>query len=197
VHVCWRHDFGYISLSELLDRCKRTLDSISLLDRYKGHLYNWYDTQALTPLFPRYVSTVDSGNLAACLLTLKEGLLSLKTAPIISSKSLEGLKDVLNIMTDIKHGPDIFRKHIPELHRLLHQYSPSSLYLKNTLERILQIAEEIKSHPPSNANENFNWWLDKLIYQAKQFLRDIVELLPVHINEQELVNQNGHAQEIF
>ena len=38
--------------------------------RFHGHLYNWYDTQDLRPLEPRYVSSVDSGNLAAHLITL-------------------------------------------------------------------------------------------------------------------------------
>ena len=44
------------------------------LERYEGHLLNWYDTQSLAPLPPRYVSTVDSGNLAGALMTLAEGL---------------------------------------------------------------------------------------------------------------------------
>ena len=43
------------------------------LERYRGHFYNWYDTQSLKPLPPLYVSTVDSGNLAGHLLTLRPG----------------------------------------------------------------------------------------------------------------------------
>ncbi|HEX5111716.1 MAG TPA: glucoamylase family protein, partial [Saprospiraceae bacterium] len=188
------HDFGYISLSKLLESCKKTLDSISLLDRYKGHLYNWYDTQSLAPLYPRYVSTVDSGNLAACLLTLKEGLLTLKTQPVISSKSLDGMKDVLYIMTGNKHAPGIFKKQLPELHRLLHLGSPSPLHLKNTLERIIQITTEIKSHPASHANEHFIFWMDKLINQVKQFLKDILELLPDHTSDHALATHNEHTK---
>ena len=42
-----------------------------LLERHRGHFYNWYDTRTLAPLMPRYVSTVDSGNLSAHLLTLR------------------------------------------------------------------------------------------------------------------------------
>ncbi len=44
------------------------------MERYKGHFYNWYDTESLKPLLPMYISTVDSGNLAAHLLTLRAGL---------------------------------------------------------------------------------------------------------------------------
>jgi len=44
------------------------------MERHEGHLLNWYDTSTLSSLLPRYVSTVDSGNLAGALMTLAEGL---------------------------------------------------------------------------------------------------------------------------
>lgn len=72
------YDFKFITKHELIDRCSKTFTSLNKLDRFKGHFYNWYDTLSLAPLYPRYISTVDSGNLAASLLTLKEGLLSVK-----------------------------------------------------------------------------------------------------------------------
>lgn len=50
------------------------LDTVEGLDKWKGHLYNWYDTGTGQPLHPRYVSTVDSGNLRGCLIALREGL---------------------------------------------------------------------------------------------------------------------------
>ena len=40
------------------------------MERYRGHFYNWYDTSDLRPLDPKYVSTVDSGNLAGHLIAL-------------------------------------------------------------------------------------------------------------------------------
>ena len=39
------------------------LDTVEGLEKWQGHLYNWSDTVSLRPLHPRYVSTVDSGNL--------------------------------------------------------------------------------------------------------------------------------------
>ncbi len=50
------------------------LDTVEGLDKWRGHLYNWYDTSTAQPLRPRYVSTVDSGNLRGCLIALREGL---------------------------------------------------------------------------------------------------------------------------
>ena len=40
------------------------------LERFRGHFYNWYDTLDLRPLDPKYVSSVDSGNLAGHLIAL-------------------------------------------------------------------------------------------------------------------------------
>ncbi len=59
------YDFGYCSAAQLLQRTQRTFATLSRLERYRGHFFNWYDTRSLAPLHPRYVSMVDSGNLAA------------------------------------------------------------------------------------------------------------------------------------
>jgi len=49
-------------------------DTLEALPKWRGHLYNWYDTRTLAPLTPACVSTVDSGNLAGCLISLENGL---------------------------------------------------------------------------------------------------------------------------
>ena len=67
-------DFGYISTGQLIDRTAKALGTMETMERYKGHFYNWYDTESLQPLLPMYISTVDSGNCAAHLLTLRAGL---------------------------------------------------------------------------------------------------------------------------
>ena len=63
--------------AQLIERTANTLHTMEALERYRGHFYNWYDTQSLQPLPPLYISTVDSGNLAGHLLTLRAGLLAL------------------------------------------------------------------------------------------------------------------------
>jgi len=68
------HDLEFIDEATLVERAGRTLDTIERLERYEGHLLNWYDTRTLAPLLPAYVSTVDSGNLAGALVTLAVGL---------------------------------------------------------------------------------------------------------------------------
>ncbi len=95
------YDFGYIPCGSLLERTANTLQSMGGLVRYRGHFYNWYDTRTLQPLPPLYVSTVDSGNLAGHLLTLRAGLLALADAPVAPSCTFEGLGDVLGILDGV------------------------------------------------------------------------------------------------
>jgi cyclic beta-1,2-glucan synthetase len=73
-------DLGFITVDELLARTDATLTTVDRLEHFEGHLLNWYDTQSLMPLLPRYVSTVDSGNYAAALLTLTVALRELAAA---------------------------------------------------------------------------------------------------------------------
>ena len=64
------HDLGFIDAESMIARLDATLTTVEGLTRFEGHLLNWYDTQTLAPLEPRYVSTVDSGNLAGALVAL-------------------------------------------------------------------------------------------------------------------------------
>src|SRR4030095_8607436 len=74
-------DLGYVGTPELAARLQDSLATLGRLERYRGHLLNWYDTRSLDALEPRYVSTVDSGNLAVSLIALKEGCLELTDRP--------------------------------------------------------------------------------------------------------------------
>jgi cyclic beta-1,2-glucan synthetase len=67
-------DLGFIDETTCAQRIALTLDTVERLEQHEGHLLNWYDTRTLEPLTPRYVSTVDSGNLAGALITIAAGL---------------------------------------------------------------------------------------------------------------------------
>ena len=94
------YDFGYIPAGQLIERTANTLRTMQDLERHRGHFYNWYDTLTLQPLHPKYVSTVDSGNLAGHLLTLRPGLLALPDDPILGAKWFDGLHDTLAILVE-------------------------------------------------------------------------------------------------
>ena len=91
-------DFGYITESQLIERTTATLDTLERMEKYRGHWLNWYDTQTLQPLRPAYVSSVDSGNLAGHLLTLRAGLLMLAGQPPQLDLVLGGLQDTLRLL---------------------------------------------------------------------------------------------------
>ena len=102
------HDFGYITAGSLIERTAATFRTMARLSRYRGHFYNWYDTQTLQPLPPRYVSSVDSGNLAGYLLTLRAGLAALPDQPIVDGRVFDGLADTLAVFVDV--APDSVRR---------------------------------------------------------------------------------------
>ena len=92
------HDLGYITASDYVLRLRFTFDTLARLERYRGHFLNWIDTHTLAPLPPRYVSTVDSGNLAACLIVLRHGCLELPQQPVWRWELWEGLLDTLDLL---------------------------------------------------------------------------------------------------
>jgi cyclic beta-1,2-glucan synthetase len=88
-------DFGWLGILDTLDRLDATLATMRRLERYRGHFYNWYDTGGLRPLEPRYVSTVDSGNLAAHLLALGNACRRAVHSPLLERDRLDGLRDAV------------------------------------------------------------------------------------------------------
>ena len=94
------YDFGFIPTGQLIQRTANTLDTMNGLERYRGHFYNWYDTQALQPLLPLYVSSVDSGNLAGHLLTLRAALLALAGDRVFDVRLFDGLRVTLGILVE-------------------------------------------------------------------------------------------------
>ena len=86
-------DFGWIGASELIDRCEAAFASMDRLERFRGHFLNWYDTVDLRSLEPRYVSAVDSGNLAGHLLALRNAFLEIAAGPPVGPGWAVGIED--------------------------------------------------------------------------------------------------------
>ena len=92
--------FGYLVTGQLLARLDATLTTMERMPRYRGHFYNWYDTTTLEPLRPRYVSTVDSGNLDAQLITLQSALLAMADEPLLPGVWSEGVHDTFGVLVE-------------------------------------------------------------------------------------------------
>jgi cyclic beta-1,2-glucan synthetase len=92
------HDLGYLTTGALITRLDRTLTTLEGLERHRGHFLNWYDTATLAPLHPRYISTVDSGNLAAALMALGQGLEAIVANPQTLMQRLDGVIDAGDLL---------------------------------------------------------------------------------------------------
>ncbi|KIG12891.1 Cyclic beta-1,2-glucan synthase [Enhygromyxa salina] len=93
-------DLGYIDLLELVFRLGNTIETLARLPRHRGHVLNWIDTSTLEPLEPRYISTVDSGNLAAALIVLEQTCRELAESARPVSGRFAGLADSLDVLAE-------------------------------------------------------------------------------------------------
>jgi cyclic beta-1,2-glucan synthetase len=98
-------EFGYLGLDEFAEQTLRTLATISRLEGYRGHLFNWYDTHSLTPLLPKFVSSVDSGNLLASLWTVEQGCWDRLKRPLLQRSLADGFLDHLGILASLRALP--------------------------------------------------------------------------------------------
>ncbi len=148
-------DLGYIGFRKMIEILEKVIDSLGKLERMNGHFYNWYNTHDLTPLKPRYISSVDSGNLAGHLIVIKQACLKLSEGPYVNPHICLGLRDCLNILLD----------HIEE-----HQKNPQKTHQSSFKKIILQI------HELSRSLENAT--CKKVIEQLKETESLLHELIP-------------------
>jgi cyclic beta-1,2-glucan synthetase len=88
-------ELGWLGMLETVDRLEATLATMGRLERFRGHFYNWYETTDLRPLEPRYVSTVDSGNLASQLLVLRNACRGALDRPVLDPEAFAGIEDAV------------------------------------------------------------------------------------------------------
>lgn len=96
------YDMGYISLMDLYKYLENVIATINKMQKWKGHLYNWYNTITLDTMKPLYVSTVDSGNFLGYLIVIREGLLEYKRKPILDINTAQGLLDTVLLLNEQK-----------------------------------------------------------------------------------------------
>ena len=104
------YDLKYIELEDAIERISKTLETIQKLQKWNGHLYNWYNTRTLEPLNPRYVSTVDNGNFIGYLYTVKQFLTNteknLKVSVPNTSGYIENINQMIQIIDSIIQSTD-------------------------------------------------------------------------------------------
>ena len=185
-------DFGYLPVGGLMSRTANTFATLELLPRHRGHFLNWYDTETLQPLLPRYVSTVDSGNLAGHLLTLRQGLLECVERPLLPSNAWSGLVDTAGVLREAidQGGPESATRgtHALDAFYLILQNdgAPATLpAAMRMLERLVSLARDIDFElqpagaalKPTIADEIAHW-AAALLHQCSAMRDDLVWLAP-------------------
>jgi hypothetical protein len=177
------YDFGYIPVSGVIERTTQTLDTLNKLERYRGHFYNWYDTQTLKPLIPAYVSTVDSGNLAGHLLTLAAGLDELSSGKLFCPVVFTGLDSVLQLLIDAASESSSLslNNQTSGLKRLQASVRTPPRTLSNSRNLLRQISWGIEVATATSKLEvdaEWHWWVAATQRQCAAFAEELDQLAP-------------------
>ena len=114
-------ELGFIGREEAVGRLERIIDTVERLEKWNGHLYNWYDIHSLKVLPNFFISTCDSGNFVACLYVVKGWLAQVTklpsdqvSEPLSHSATLPLLTKVVRLIEDTdfsklyNHELDVF-----------------------------------------------------------------------------------------
>ncbi|MBC8062787.1 MAG: cyclic beta 1-2 glucan synthetase [Clostridiaceae bacterium] len=168
------YDFGYIGIVELLDRVDIVLTNMEGLKRYKGHFYNWYDTNTKEPLKPEYVSTVDSGNLVGYIWVVSEALKEYMDNPIIRAEEINGFLDILALCDDeivnIGGSKGFYKEIISEISEKEIDLMWWKTILLNLWSKSIE-TEKIKG------SETL-YWNSKLKHSISKYIKELQKLFP-------------------
>jgi cyclic beta-1,2-glucan synthetase len=186
-------DFGYLGGEELAARTGNLYASLEKLETHRGHFLNWYDTLTLQPLEPRYVSVVDSGNLAGCLIAYTSLLREIANAPAIESQRWHGLVDVLHLLgeaaADIAENGSRLQSEVALLKRTcediatkpLQWHNQLSLILENRIPVVQTMIADVAARQDAISTKDLrelHTWLDRLRHQIETMVHDIESLAP-------------------
>lgn len=174
------YDLGFITASDVLFRCSNTFATLKRLERYHGHFYNWYDTQSLQPLNPRYVSTVDSGNLSGHLLTLKQGVAGLNNEPVIGPQFFEGLRTCLRLLADAagRNQFSTIKSFKTELETVLQNYPQDLPGMYGMLRNLKKEYNEILGGLRATENTSTHYWHTALQKQIESGINELLFVAP-------------------
>jgi cellobiose phosphorylase len=174
------YDFGYISAGQLLERTGNAFRAMQKLERHRGHFYNWYDTQSLKPLQPTYISTVDSGNLAGHLLTLRPGLLALPDRRILEARWFDGLSDTLRILVDAvgEAAPVQLGQLQKELASASFSRPTTLAAARRNLGQLATSAVEVAGSLEADPTSQANGWARAFARQCQDALDELTFLTP-------------------
>lgn len=145
------YELGYIDLRELIAATEATLGTMRRMPKSHGHFFNWYHIASLEPLEPKFVSTVDSGNLACSLWALKQSCLQLSERPAFESNLEQGIRDHIRIILELAGDASPGPATLPAMQRL--RAAADRLTREQTVDQIFEVRralEEVQARVPTD-----------------------------------------------
>lgn len=214
-------DFGWLGTLDTVHRLEATLETMNALERFRGHFYNWYGTRDLRPLDPKYVSSVDSGNLAGHLIALSNACRMIGNDPVIAPNWAAGIEDALDLtrqsllaIPDNKGEPTVPRRQLIEaldlLSKSLQGASATPLGIARQLaalrrhaDNAIDIARVLAKE--SNDHAELLCWAEAMSASIHSHQRDLDSLMPwasliARGSEHGVampMDRNGHPEEVL
>lgn len=184
------YDLAYLPLGGVVSRLEMVLDGMRGLEKFHGHYLNWYDTKTKAPLWPRYVSTVDSGNLLGYLWIISETLKELKNKPLIRKEEILSIKDTFKLIRS-EEKIEVFDMLPDEVE--LNDYKE---LLQEELNLINDTLKNIDSKDEKSVKEHY--WINKLKKEIEfkldfydYLFKGIEELIIDKFNDEEVPSLIG------
>jgi cyclic beta-1,2-glucan synthetase len=189
-------DFGWIGTLEMVERLEATLTTMDGLERFRGHFYNWYDTRDFRPLDPKYVSSVDSGNLAGHLIALANACREVIGRPIAEVRCFDGVGDAVALarlslreLRDDRGTPTVTRKQLDDALDALEaslRHPPTTPRgvagrlnkLADLADTVTDIARTLSQGRGDRESAEALIWAEAIHAAVRSHLRDLSELLP-------------------
>ncbi len=208
-------DFGWIGTQDAVVKLEATIKTMKMLERYRGHFYNWYATEDLRPLHPRYVSTVDSGNLAGHLLVLKQACHEMARIPAPTSRRLTGIRDTVDIAeivlgelsAELPRPPQAVKRltmALDDFRAMLDvsedEFATRLTGLQRSAEGAAAIARALADEVRAPKGRELLDWMDALAACLASHVRDFEPMAPARTPQQvasnvsALVSSGAHAQ---
>jgi cyclic beta-1,2-glucan synthetase len=183
-------DFGWLGTLDTVERLEATLETMTALERFRGHLYNWYETRHGHPLEPRYVSSVDSGNLAGHLIALAHACEEMIVRPRLDRSALGGIADTARLVRLSAVGAAGHARPHPAIRGRLEEaldavtaaiqephdssaWTSRLAALKVRAQTVLDIARALVEEDPESAQADVLGWAEALCATVESHARDL------------------------
>jgi len=184
-------DFGWVGTVDAVERLEATLETLNGLERFRGHFYNWYDTKHCYALEPKYVSSVDSGNLAGHLIALVHACEEMLERPLLDRSALVGIEDTVLLVHlsvaraagDARLGPashghladvlDAVTAAVREPPRDSAEWGSRLATLMVRAQAVLATARTLVDEDPGHAPTDVVVWAEALCATVESHIRDL------------------------